>query len=117
MVNIRICEVSVTLVADDLLLTANNIKHVKNLLNITESYLANLSMKLPPRKCMAFHIISTKDSWYMSEATLTLKSGECIPTAHAARKIKYLGAEIWPWKGLDSGNIEDEFHTILTNIK
>jgi hypothetical protein len=73
-------------------------------------------MKLSPGKCMTFHIISTKDSWYMSEPILTLKSGECIPPAHAARKITYLSAEIWPWKGLDS-NTEDKFRTILMNIK
>jgi len=52
----------------------------------------------------------------MSEPILTLKSGECIPPAHAARKITYLSAEIWPWKGLDS-NTEDKFRTILMNIK
>jgi len=74
-------------------------------------------MKLSPEKCTAFHIIFTKDSWYMSEPLLTLNNGKCIPPAHAARKITYLGAEILPWKGLDINNIEDEFRIILTKIK
>jgi len=53
----------------------------------------------------------------MSEPILKLNSGECIPPAHAAKKITYLGVEILPWKGIDSGNTEDEFRTTLVNIK
>jgi hypothetical protein len=38
-------------------------------------------------------------------------------SANTAKKITYLGVEILPRKGKDSGNNEDEFHTPLVNIK
>jgi hypothetical protein len=74
-------------------------------------------MKLAPRKCTAFQIFKTRDTWYMAESQIKLNNGRVIPTADAIKRIPYLGTEILPWKGLDTNNIETEFRTILTRMK
>jgi len=111
------CKVSSLAFADDLLLLANDTDQIANLINGTESYLADLGMQLAPEKCIAFQIVKTGDTWYIKEPKLKLNNGRVIPTADATTRIPYLGTEILPWKGLDNSNIEADFHVMLTRLK
>jgi hypothetical protein len=111
------CEISSLAFADDLLLLANDTDQIVKLTNITESYLADLGMKLAPEKCIVFQIVKTRDTWYMTDPQIKLNNGGIIPTADAIKRIPYLGTEILPWMGLNTNNIETEFCTMLIRIK
>jgi hypothetical protein len=80
-------KVSLLAFADDLLLTVNSIEQVTNLLHITETYLHDLGMTISSGKCVAFHIISTEDYWYMSEPILKSNSGNVYPPRMLLRRL------------------------------
>jgi hypothetical protein len=99
--------------ADDIILLASDGEDDRRLLNITERYFGDLSMKISAQKCTAFQIHTTKDSWYIADQTLHNSEGDKIPYGDANTYIKYLGGKISPWKGLTAEGLEEDFKETL----
>jgi hypothetical protein len=111
------CKVSSLAFVDDIILLASDGEEARRLLNITEQYLGDLSIKISAQKCTAFQIHTTKDSWYIADPTLHTSEGDKIPYADANTYIKYLGGNISPRKSLTVEGLEKDFKETLRRVE
>ncbi|XP_076660219.1 uncharacterized protein LOC143363537 [Halictus rubicundus] len=103
--------------ADDLILVASDVPQARNLLSLTESYLAALGMRISAPKCTAFQIVPMKGSFYLKDPELRFQGGECIPFANAETRIRYLGISFTPWSGIVLDDLRDEVKKAVNRVK
>jgi hypothetical protein len=77
--------------ADDIILLADNQHKAQQILFHTAKYRRNLGMLIAPSKCTTLSIITTKDSWYLTDPHPCLPGGQNIPSPTAANELNYLG--------------------------
>ena len=103
--------------ADDLILLADNHATAQTLLTHKELYLKKLGMSIAAHKCTSFRVVSTKDSWYISDTNLLLVGSERIPSSAADTRITYLGGHISPWSGLQHDDLIDHLRLSLHRLR
>jgi hypothetical protein len=69
------------------------------------------------KRCEAFSIKTTKDSWYITDPNLQLGNGEPIPTIAANGSLCYLGGQFSPWTGLQYFNIRGSLQETLKRLR
>jgi hypothetical protein len=103
--------------ADDLLLLADDTTKAQHLLSITQQFFKDLGMKIAANKSASFHVVTTRDSWYLTDPKLTLNTGEKIPSSTADTTLRYLGGNISPWAGLRYKDQYPLLKSTLTRLK
>jgi hypothetical protein len=111
------CQVSVLAFADDIILLAPGVPEAKRLLEVTESYLEDLGMKISAPKCAAFQINTKNKTWYVANPLMTTRNGDQIPPANADTCIRYLGGRISPWEGLTVEGLEEDLRATLQRVE
>jgi hypothetical protein len=73
-------------------------------------------MKISGEKCLAFQVVPRRDTWFLKDPEIKLKSFK-IPFAELGEAFKYLGAKIGPWHGLYNGIIVPKLISVIKRAK
>ena len=103
--------------ADDLVLLAETPEQARHQLLTAEAYLGGLGMSISASKCAAFQIRPTKDSWFVADPGLALRSGEAVPFWGPGTSLSYLGVRISPWAGIDISGLGAHLADTLRRVR
>jgi len=74
-------------------------------------------MSIAAHKCTSIRVVTTKDSWYISDTNLLLVGGAQIPYSAADSKLTYLGGHISPWSGLQHDYLMENLRLSLVRLR
>jgi hypothetical protein len=101
---------------DDVVLLGANEGEAQCQMDTLNEYLKGLGMKVSGDKSQTFQIVSKRDTWFVQEPKIKLGE-DIIPTVDPAEAFKYLGAKMWPWKGVHCGIIVPELLSTLRRVR
>lgn len=73
-------------------------------------------MNLSINKCLAFEIVTKKDTWFITEPNIKIENN-IIPNAEPDTIFRYLGAKLGPWKGLHQNIVVPDVIQIIKRIR